>query len=482
MNAMRQILLIIGVIFGLGMVSCINDDFTDSPSATLTFSTDTVSFGTVFTDLNTPTARLVVFNNNSKGVNISSIKFADPETPFRFNVDGVSSMEFSDVEIRGKDSIFVFIECYIDADDSKEPRRLSDRLQFVTNGVTQEVEVEAWGWNVTRLKGVTLYEDMTMTAERPYIVFDSLVVAPRKTLTIEPGAMVLFHDNAELIVRGSLKALGSPDAFVQMRGDRLDDVLPDIGYDILAGQWTGIRICPESFNNRMEYVDMRSTVEGLYIDSCTNLKRQKLTLINSWLHNSQSTVLDSRYAKVDAYGCCFSEAGMAVVRLVGGEHLFTQCTIANYYLFTSFGESNLALYHVRPDVDPGNNEPLMKASFDNGILWGDIGQPVNIGDLTDTQVFFRNMLIKADGEDDDNFISCIWNENPLFMTVRQDYYFNYHIGLESPAIGRGNPEYVTQQALYDMDGVNRLSDGNPTLGAFARPQSEAGENPLSLRR
>ena len=465
---MRHLLFIIALFCGISIsvVSCISDDFTDSPSATLDFSTDTVSFGTVFTDLTTPTARLIVFNNNNKGVKISSIKFRNPDSPFRFNVDGVSGSEFTDVEIRGKDSIYIFIECFIDADNSLEPKEVSDRLVFITNGVTQEVEVEAWGWNVTRLHAQTIENDFVMTSERPYIIFDSLVVAPAAKLTIDPGTMVLFHDKAELIVRGSINARGEPGAMIQMRGDRLDDVLPDIGYDILAGQWKGMRICEESFDNNIEFVDMRSTTEGLQIDSCGDLSRQKLTLINSWLHNSQSTVLNSEYAKVDAYGCCFSEAAEAVVRLTGGKHDFVQCTIANYYLFTSYGEANLSLYHCLPDEAEDNDQPLMEASFENGIIWGDIGSPINRGDLTGSNVFLRDMLIKADGTDDDNFINCVWNENPLFETIREDYYFNYHVKEDSPAIDRGNPMYVTPQCEIDMDGNYRLAEGNPTLGAY----------------
>ncbi|MDE6076358.1 MAG: hypothetical protein K2G29_01385, partial [Muribaculaceae bacterium] len=140
---MRYILLTFAAAVGLIISSCINDDFTDSPSATLTFSTDTVSFGTVFTDLGTPTARLLVFNRNSKGVNVSSIRFRNPDSPFSLNVDGVSGSDFHDVEIRGKDSIYIFIECFVDADASSEPWRVADRLEFVTNGGTQEVEVEA---------------------------------------------------------------------------------------------------------------------------------------------------------------------------------------------------------------------------------------------------------------------------------------------------------------------------------------------------
>ena len=465
---------------GLVVSSCINDDITTSSNDVLTFSTDTLSFDTVFTDLGTPTARLLVYNKAKKGINISSIGFKNPETDFQLNVDGMSGERFHDVEIRGGDSIYIFVECFIPPTEDNEPYLVEDQLVFVTNGVQQEVQVEAYGQNVTRLRDLTLTEDTRFTTERPYVVFDSLVVAEGVTLSIDPGVKLLFHDKAKLIVNGRLDAVGEPGKMIDMRGDRLDNVLPDVGYDILAGQWTGIRFASGSFENRMEYVDMRSTSEGIRIDSCGNLDRQKLLLRNSWLHNSQSTVLDSRYAKVDAYGVCFSEAAEAVVRLTGGLHEFTQCTIANNYLFAAVSEPLLSLYHCLPTgTDDGTNpNPFMRATFENSIVYG-LGTDINEGDLTGSEVFLRNVLLKSEGSDDDNFIDCIWGEDPLFYTVRSDYYFNYRLKPDSPAIGAGNPAYVNQLSLYDMDGLNRLADGNPALGAYVFVPEE---NPEALRR
>ena len=467
MNVLRYILFISIAFFACLAPSCISDEFTDSPEATLSFSTDTVSFGTVFTDLTTPTARLLVFNRNSKGVNISSIRFQNPDSPFRMNVDGVSGSSFSDVEIRGNDSIYVFLECYLEETDSSVPQLTSDKLEFVTNGVTQTLEVEAWGWNVTRLPGVTISEDTRFTAEKPYIIFDTLTVNPGATLIIDPGAWILFHDKAAMNVKGTLLAQGAQDRMIRMSGDRLDDVLPDTPYDLLAGQWGGINIAPESFGNRIEYVDMRSTVSGLQIDSCGDISKSKLVIFNSWLHNSQGNVLNSKYAAVDAYGCCFSDAAGAVVKLTGGRHRFIQCTIANAYLFSSLYQPNLMLSHCLPDESAENTNPLMEAAFENCIIWGEIGEPIQPGDLTGSDVFMRYVLFKADGTDDSNFINCIWNENPLYLTIRDDYYFNYRLQPDSPAIGRGNPAYVNQQTILDMDGLNRLANGNPTLGAYA---------------
>lgn len=474
MKEMRLLLLTFIALFGLIATSCISDDFTDSPSALLSFSTDTVSFDTIFTDLGTPTKRLIVKNPNKKGVKISSIKFRDPSTRFQLNVDGMSGSVFTDVEIRGNDSIYVFIECYLPEESGNEPALTSDKLDFVTNGNTQSVEVEAWGQNVKRLRGLRCESDITLTPEIPYVVFDSLSVEAGATLKIEPGVKLLFHDKARLVVHGKILAAGAPGKLIEMRGDRLDNVLPDVGYDILAGQWDGVTIAPESFGNRLEYVDMRSTRTGLRIDSCGNITDQKLLIVNSWLHNSQSTVLDSRYARVDAYGVCFSDAAEAVVRLTGGSHNFSQCTIANYYLFRISSEPMLSLYHCLPDHAAENNQPLMRASFDNGIIYG-ITSAINTPSLDGANVFIRNTLLKPDGKDDANFIACLWNSDPLFLTVREDYYFNYHVKEGSPAIGAGNPSYVDNLTLYDIDGIDRLAEGYPTLGAYAytEPTSSA---------
>jgi hypothetical protein len=463
---MRFLLLTLVMALGLTVGGCISDELTDSPSATLSFSTDTVSFDTVFTDLGTPTARLIVHNRNKKGVNISSIRFSDPDGYFRMNVDGVSGRTFSDVEIRGEDSIYVFIECYIPQSESAEPHLVSDRLEFVTNGVSQNVEVEAWGQNVTRLHGLTVESDMTLTAERPYVVFDSLKVMPGATLRVEPGTRLLFHDKAEMIVEGTLDARGEVGKMIQMRGDRLDNVLPDVGYDIMAGQWKGITLRAGSFDNRMEYVDMRSTQHGVVVDSCSVLDRSKLLLVNSWLHNSQCNVLQSKYAQIDAYGCCFSEASGAVVELTGGRHNFVQCTIANNYLFSAISSPLLSLYHLLPEdaeADPAN--PLMRATFENGIIYG-LAADINVDDLTGSDVILRYMLLKAKGNDDDNFINCLWDKDPLFYTDRPKYLFNYRLRPDSPAIGAGDAAYVTEICRYDMDGLDRLAGGAPALGAY----------------
>lgn len=486
MASMRTLLIGIVALLAIAFTSCISDGFTTSQNARLTFSRDTVSFDTLFTGVGSPTARLVVRNRNKQGVRISSIRFKRDDSEFRLNVDGQSGTVFSDVEIRGRDSIYVFIECRIPESQGDEPYLVEDQLEFVTNGNRQEVQVEAYGQNVTRLEALTLERDMDMTAERPYVVFDSLVVAAGATLRCAPGSRLLFHDKARLVVRGTIDAAGEPGKPVQLRGDRLDQVLPGVSYDILAGQWDGMVIAPESFGNRLEYVDMRSTRYGVRVDSCGVTDRQKLLIRNSWLHNSQGNVLSSAYARVDAYGVCFSEAAGAVVSLTGGEHEFIQCTIANNYLFSAISAPLLCMYHcLPPDPDKGGKPlsdlPLMRMRLCNSIIYGLAGD-VNEGDLSGSDVTFHNVLMKSTGSNDEHFIDCVWDADPMFLTRRSDYYFNYHVEPGSPAIGAGNPAFVSAATLTDMDGCDRLSDGAPTLGAYARPEAPAGTPPPTLSR
>ena len=469
MKKLFPLLLTIAGFFGLILSSCISDAISTSPSDTLAFSRDTVNFDTVFTDLGTPTARLIVFNRNKKGVEISSIRLKKDDSNFSINVDGQSGKIFRDIEIRGNDSIYMFIECFIPETSSAEPYLVEDELEFITNGVTQTVRLEAYGQNVTRLRAARISSDTEFSAARPIVVFDSLVVEPQATLRILPDTRLLFHDGAELIVHGRIEAVGEPGKLIQMRGDRLDNVLPNVGYDILAGQWKGIRISSGSFDNRIEYVDMRSTAFGLALDSCADLSRRKLLLRNSWLHNSQGSALSAKYSRVDAYGCCFSEAADAVVDLTGGEYLFTQCTFANNYLFSAISQPIVSLYHLLPDHAYENDLPLMKASFENSIIYG-LAADINEGDLAGSNVFFRNVSLKAKGDNDDNFIDCLWDTDPLFLTDRPIYYFNYHVKPDSPVIGMGNPAFVGELSLIDIDGIDRLASGNPTLGAYARPE------------
>ena len=465
MENLRKILyaMLVGVV--MMTTACIEDDFTTSSSDVLEFSCDTLAFDTVFTELGTPTKRFTVYNRHKKMLNISSVKLEGTSGGrFYLNVDGMTGEEFHDVEIRGEDSIFVFVEAYIDPTNKNNPIEIKDNVQFVTNGVAQRVLVTAWGQDVVRKYGEVVESDARLTAEKPYVIFDSLVVAEGATLTIEPGATLCFHDDAYIDVRGTLNAIGTQYAPITLRGDRTDNVVGDIDFDIMSGQWGGVYFAPESFDNEMQYVLMRGSTFGVYADSCGVMDRRKLHLYNSVLHNATNAVLLSMHSWIDAEGTEFSDAGGNVVALIGGKVRFVNCTLANYYLFSAIGGAILGLDYVLPE-DEVKDVPLMDARFDNCVIYGIAGD-INIGDLTNSNVYLRNCLLKSAGENDDNFINCVWEGDPMFFTIREDYIFDYRLKNESQAIGKGDASLCPQEAAIDRYGVNRFERDSLDIGAY----------------
>lgn len=87
------------------LFSCRKDEVLTDKSAKLEFSTDTVLYDTVFTSLGSTTKLLMIYNRNSRPLNISSIRLAGGvSSTFRLNLDGIPGKAFSNVEIPGDDS------------------------------------------------------------------------------------------------------------------------------------------------------------------------------------------------------------------------------------------------------------------------------------------------------------------------------------------------------------------------------------------
>ena len=113
-------------------------------------------------------------------ISISDIHVADlaQNAKFRINVDGINDTRFSNVDIRGGDSIFIFVQAFINPNDDNAPLRVEDKIKFLTNGIEQEVVLSAWGQDVERLRKVDILENTTFTADKPYVIFDTLTISP----------------------------------------------------------------------------------------------------------------------------------------------------------------------------------------------------------------------------------------------------------------------------------------------------------------
>ena len=263
------------IIAFLYLSSCKKDDIIDTdPSVKLGFSTDTVIFDTVFTTLGSVTQHLKVYNPSGNTIRISSIRLAGgSQSPYRLNIDGEASFAVKDVELAGNDSLFIFVRVTIDPTDENNPFVVTDSILFETNGNIQDVDLAAWGQNAnyiladTQVPGFPKYkiiahefEDITWTADKPYVIYGFAVVDSNGTLRINAGARIYFHDKSGLWIYkgGTIKVNGTFEEPVTFQGDRLEGFYKD-----LPGQWDRIWINEGSFNNEINYAVIRNGFIGI---------------------------------------------------------------------------------------------------------------------------------------------------------------------------------------------------------------------------
>ena len=273
-NIFKILISVAVLIFTL--MSCEEDKISTDTSLMLNFSVDTVRFDTIFTAQGSATYKLKVYNPSKNRVLIESITLNEAEN-YKMSVSGISADVVNNTYLNAHDSLIMFIQVYIDPNDDKTPFIIRDSIDFFFNNHTQVLQLEAYGRNVTRFKNKTITSDTTITAEIPILISDSLIIAEGATLTLSPGAKLYCQKASVIYVQGKLISEGTIDSWVEIRGDRDDymNTIPPLSYDQASGQWGGIKIASTSFDNILEYTDVRNADFGIVIDT-TNI--EKVTL------------------------------------------------------------------------------------------------------------------------------------------------------------------------------------------------------------
>lgn len=456
-----------------------DEEFSTAPTDLLRFSTDSVNFDTVISGQPTNTRTFMVYNPNARSLRISRAFLGrGTESVFRVNIDGtfLENGEASNSELYAEDSLRVFLEMTAPVSDSDEPVAVEDELTFVLeSGQTQSVTLTAYGQDVVVLKGWTVTADTTLTARRPYQVYDSLVVAPDVTLNLPAGARLYFHPDARLIVHGTLRAEGALGNEVMMRGDRMGNMFSNQPYDLIPGQWGGIVLTSGSYGNIFNYCDIHSGSFGLRCDSA-DVSREKVRIENSVLHNVSGDVLTARACSLFVGNSQLTNAGGNCVTLYGGSSRFVHCTIANFYAFT--GGRGVALSYT--NADGSIPYPLHQAEFLNCLITG-YGEDEIMGaqsaDHADLpfNYLFRNCLLDTPEFVDEQVQNCLWdndeaavwregNFSPAFDLDR--LLFRFSLDSLSSAVGNADPTVTQTYYPYDRLGRSRLDDGRSDIGCY----------------
>lgn len=315
------------------LVGSCENRLTDDPSARFSFSTDTLRFDTVFTTAGSATKTLLIYNTQKRALDIRSARLAIGKS-FKVNMDGEQDLsQISHLQVAGGDSLFLFVRASIDPADRTQPLLVQDKLLLEVGDHTEEIVLEAYGWDVHLVDSMNVVLNKTLTADKPWLIRRCIEVRKTATLTIEPGAYLFMHDNAYLLAKGGgIQAKGTQEAPIRILSDRLDDIYPDIPYLYVGGRWDGIYLqAPKSA--QLENVEILSGNVGLYLQGSGS---EKLTLHNSRIHNH--TLYGVAITDADAVitNTEVSNCAEYCMYLSGGRFHITHSTIASFFNNTRY--------------------------------------------------------------------------------------------------------------------------------------------------
>ncbi|MBT8393869.1 MAG: hypothetical protein KJN66_03365 [Bacteroidia bacterium] len=492
--------------------SCRND-FEFSPrTGQLEFSKDTVYLDTVFTNIGSSTYNLKVYNNTDDNVLIPNINLGFGESSeYRLNIDGVPGKTFENVELLAQDSMYVFIETTIDINSLPTLNNeflYTDFIEFGTGTDAQKVElvtlvkdavfiypdrddttgiIETLTLNIdgefvdTEIQGRYLRDfELTLTNEKPYVIYGYAAVPPNRTLEIDAGARIHFHADSGIIVTNSASIHVNGGSSIDQEalenevifeGDRLEPLFEDV-----PGQWGTIWLFEGSTDNIFNYATIRNATVGILSDGNDEDITDKLTISNSQIYNSGNFGILGRATSIKGSNLVINNSGQSsFAGTIGGKYNFTHCTIVNFWnnSFRQFPSVLINNFLVDADNNVLVND-LEEANFNNCIIYGNDNPEFLIGKEGETLFNFKftNCLIRFDNsnnafnapEYDFNNIAFyennIFNEDPDFLDVDNNQLI---IGENSAAINQGNSVFALQVPL---DILNNDRTSLPDIGAY----------------
>lgn len=482
----------------LGATAC-DDDLDTSPGAQPLASVDTLDLGTTLAGNSTPTYQLKLFNRGAKEIRLTSIALRHAgASGFRMNVDGMNGTSFTQsdlLRIASGDSLFIFVEGTFES-DGRGLTSHTDYIDVLCNEVMQSIVLTARSKEVLQLRGLTLTSDTHWERTQDVQIFDSLVVAPGVTLTLADSVTLYLHDKADLIVRGRLVCEGKAGAPVTIRGDRTDNMFSNLPYDNLPSQWGAMRFAATSTGNVIEHTEIRGMTDGILIESQetdTSLfhpdeterflddEGQQIIFRSCRIKNSGNHLISARKANMIVENSELSNAAGALLLLIGGAYDITHCTLANYNFAAAVRSEAVVMTNF--DTLYQSAAPLHRCNFTNSIIWGDSYPPDirpeyrpiaessdRFGNVVLADSIFRyrfdHCLLRVAGFDDADFLSILWNEDPLYRLIDDsNYSYDFRLQAESPAREAGTPAAVARCPI-DLDNTPRPTGNRPSIGCY----------------
>lgn len=456
----------------------------------LEFSSDTLRFDTVFTQVGSATRSFRVINSLNESINISSIQLGNNTDQFRLNIDGTPTNSATNVEILPNDSLWIFVEVTIDPDlpISMSPFVIEEEVFFEINGNDQSVLLEAWGQNANYIPSrfsagefnrISCNNDsLRFDDPKPYVIYGILIIdschvafPPGTEIYVHGGIArteedVIFQDGLIAFTNNaSLQSYGTRNNPVLITGDRLETE-----FDEVRGQWSGVRFLSGSRGNKLSHTWINNSIVGVRADSASFVR-----LENCEIRNTASAGIIGIHSTILGENCLIADNGSSSALLTyGGSYTFFHSTFANYQTQTAaIRLDNFTC--IGGDCGNGVFTNRMSATFTNCLIYGSDSDELEFDDAFDGEepsqfrYSFKNCLVAVDELLDpeqfpnffDNCEDCInaTREDEIFVDYED---FDYHLDTMSIAIGKAFPLPTVRK---DIEGIDRDAM-TPDIGCY----------------
>lgn len=222
----------------------------------------------------------------------------------------------------------------------------------------------------------------------------------------------------------------------------------------------------------MRFTIIKNAYQAVVVQEPSLNANPKLTLHQCIINNAYDAGLLSINSSIRADNTLISNCGKNINLVLGGNYVFTNCTVASY--------SNSFVLHKTPvlvannfaDQNGSTITADMNAIFNNCIFWGDDGLIENevIVDKQGSNVFnvlFDHSLVKAIADPSFSTLNAvIKNIDPVFDSIDVTHnYYDFRITRDptAPGIDQG----AATGFMNDLDN-NTRSVGLPDLGSYEK--------------
>jgi len=453
-------LLLLAVLF----FACTKESFTNDSSALLTTSVDTLHFDTVFTSTGSTSQFIKIFNDNNKGLKISSVRlFGGSSSPFKINVDGIAGPQVNTTDILADDSVYIYVTVTINPTAANLPFLVRDSIEISYNGNKKIVQLDAYGKNAHFFRNKIIKTAEAWNNDLPYVILGGIIVDTNATLTINKGCRIYSHADAPFIINGTLQVNGEKydSTRIIFTGDRLDEP-----YSGFPASYPGLIFTDVSKNNVINYAIVKNAYQGIVVADPSN--GTKLTLNETIIDNAYDAGILAINTSINARNLLVSNSGKNILLVGGGNYNFTHCTAATYS--TNFVQHKDPVLVVTNYLS--NTVNNLNAVFRNCIFWGDANGIVNDEAVvlkqgtTSFNVVFDQVLWRVQTSPANSTINgAINNQNPLFDTINTaEKIYSFRLKDNSPAIDKG----LNALLNIDLDGKPRPVGTKPDLGAYEK--------------